>query len=496
MKRRLIKSVNLSMSLFLCAITSLSFCACASEPQAEVELKAGVAKAIITSDEPLVMVNGRVSEGTFRDIHARALVLNDGASRFIIITYDLNCLDVVTPILRKRVRDELGIDPSRLILLATHNHNAPIQIVPDNFEYGGWLANKMFDLIQEAIADERGPVKLLFGSGYGYFIRSSGNAPTDYEIQLLKVMHDNQPIALLFNHGTHPLQASRSKIDAGHPGYAMDEIEARIPGIQAMYADASGGNQFPLRPKGLAEKIAEALPRGAQYADPILAEVAEALGRELAEVVLEIADGKLQDVTGSITSKLEIFSLPLAPPISREEAEELAKNFPEDVGFLPYPDRNRATNWVRMLLYWYDKGLPFPTKTTDMICTDDTYFIHKSDTEQLKKYDYSIHDELPCVYEEVIVSKIGPMAFVAMQGEVCAPIGMRIKDAFRRDMPIMVFGYMGEHNLYIPTRELVRLKAYQSRVIQIQYASPVGWAPEVEDEMVNGVIEMVRSMME
>ncbi len=189
-------------------------------------------------------------------------------------------------------------------------------------------------------------------------------------------------------------------------------------------------------------------------------------------------------------------SLPLAPPISLEEAEELAKNFPEDVGFVPYPDRNRATNWVRMLLYWYDKGLPFPTKTTDMICTDDTYFIHKSDTEQLKKYDYSIHDELPCVYEEVIVSKIGPMAFVAMQGEVCAPIGMRIKDAFRRDMPIMVFGYMGEHNLYIPTRELVRLKAYQSRVIQIQYASPVGWAREVEDEMVNGVIEMVRSMME
>ena len=496
MKRRLIKSVNLSISLFLCAITSLSFSACTSEPQAEVEVKAGVAKAVITNDESRVMVNGQISEGTFRDIHARALVLNDEASRFIIITYDLNCLDVATPILRQRVQDELGIDPSRLILLATHNHNAPIQIIPDNFEYGKWLANRLFDLIQEAIADERGPVKILFGSGYGYFIRSTGNAPTDYEIQLLKVMHDDQPIALLFNHGTHPLQASRSKIDAGHPGYAMDEIEARIPGIQAMYADASGGNQYPRPPEGYADRQREAQEKGGEYVDSFMAETAEAFGGELAEVVLEIADGKLQDVTGSITSKLEIFPLPLASPISREEAEELANNFSEDVGFVPYPDRNRATNWVRMLLYWYDKGLPFPTKTIDMICTDDTYFIHKSDTDQLKKYDYSIHDEFPCVYEEVIVSKIGPMAFVAMQGEVCAPIGMRIKDAFRRDMPIMVFGYMGEHNLYIPTRELVRLKAYQSRVIQIQYASPVGWAPEVEDEMVNGVIKMVRSMME
>ena len=95
------------------------------------------------------------------------------------------------------------------------------------------------------------------------------------------------------------------------------------------------------------------------------------------------------------------------------------------------------------------------------------------------------------MYEETIVATIGTLPIVAMQGEVCAPIGMRIKDAFRRDGPIMVFAYMGEHNLYIPTRELVRLDAYQAQVIRIQYACPVGWDPAVEDEMVNAVIEMV-----
>ncbi len=81
-----------------------------------------------------------------------------------------------------------------------------------------------------------------------------------------------------------------------------------------------------------------------------------------------------------------------------------------------------------------------------------------------------------------------------MQGEVCAPIGMRIKDAFRRKMPLFLGAYMGEHNLYIPTRELVRLDAYQAQVIRSQYASPVGWAPEVEDEMVNGVIKVITRM--
>ena len=212
---------------------------------------------------------------------------------------------------------------------------------------------------------------------------------------------------------------------------------------------------------------------------------------------MEITAGELRDVSGPIHSKLEVLPLPLAPPISREEALELAKEFPEDVGFVAYTKGpHRSTNWVRMLLRYYDEGLPFPTKTTDMIGTDDTYLIHKSDEELLEKYDYSIHDRFPNIYEEVIVSRIGSLMFVAMQGEVCAPIGARIKDAFRRDTPIMVFGYMGEHNLYIPTRELVRQKAYQGIVIQIQYASPVGWAPEVEDEMVAGVVRMVRSMAE
>jgi len=41
----------------------------------------------------------------------------------------------------------------------------------------------------------------------------------------------------------------------------------------------------------------------------------------------------------------------------------------------------------------------------------------------------------------------------------------------------------------------VRLDAYQAQVIRTQYASPVGWAPEVEDEMVEGVCKVVTKSM-
>ena len=99
------------------------------------------------------------------------------------------------PILRSRLRNELGIEPEYLVLLATHNHNGPIQIVPDNFDYGRWLAGTLVDLVKEAIGNERGPVRLEFGSGDGYFIQSTGNAPVDYEIQVLKVMQGSKPLA-------------------------------------------------------------------------------------------------------------------------------------------------------------------------------------------------------------------------------------------------------------------------------------------------------------
>lgn len=458
-----------------------------------LELKAGVARAVITPDKPLVITNGPVATGKLTDIYARALVLNDGNGRLVILTYDLNCLDRATATLRRRVRDELKIDPSRLILLATHNHNGPIQINPGNFAYGDWLAGRLFDLIQEAIANEHGPVRIQFGSGYNYALQSRGSAPVDYEIQVLKVMAGSKPLALLYNQGTHPIQATASKYEAGHPGFAMDEIEKQLPGVQAMYADACGGNQFPLRPKSI--QGVPNMPRGAHLPDSVMEKVARAYADEVVQTVMAVANGPMQDVTGPITSKIQRLDLPLAPPLPREKALELAKTFPKDVGLVTYPNAHgyRETNWVRMLLYWYDNGLPFPKTTADLVCTDDTFLILKSDHEMLAKYARSLPKEFQCQYEEVIVARIGPMPLVAMQGEICAPVGARIKDAFRRNRPIMVFGYMGEHNLYIPTRELVRQQAYQGIVIQIQYASPVGWAPEVEDVMVDGVIRLVKS---
>ncbi len=446
-------------------------------------MKAGTAKTAITppGDTPRVKaVGGQPTRAREGELFARALVLDDGATRYAIVTYDLNCLDVATPILRARCMRELGISPACLVLLATHNHLAPIQIAHENYDYGRWLAEELFALIQRAIDNLRGPAHLFFGCDRAYFLQSNGSAPVDFEVQLLKATVGRSAIAMLFNHATHPARHTNDCYNASHPGYALEELEARYPGATPMYADACGGNQYILwpgaMPLGTREKI-KSLPHNS------LAEC-RSLGHILAEAAGRICDSEMQEVTGPISSGMHVLSLPLAPPIPYEEAARLAEGIPRDIGYVPFPRKERGTNWIRAVLRFYENGIPFPKRSDELVCTDDGFMLEKLDEPR----------EFECRYEEAIVSKIGPMAFVALQGEVCAPIGMRIKDAFRAVMPLMLTAYMGEHNMYIPTRELIRIGAYQSRAITEQYACPCGWAPEVEDEMVTEVTRLAREI--
>ncbi len=435
-------------------------------------LSVGTAKGVITpvslENKPVSVFGVRLT-GVAKDLYARVMALDDGKSKLVIVTYDLNCLDVATPILRSRLKHELGISPEYFIPLATHNHCAPIQIVPENFDYGRWVAERIFSLIKEALDNLRGPVHLEFGNGYVYHLLSVGNAPVDYEVQVLKVVDDSGKIhAILFNHPTHPLQLvdKDNIIHPGHFGYAMDMVEEYFSCL-AMFADACGGNQFT---------------RNFMHADEA---IVKKYGNELAQEVIRVAKESREPIDGKIRSSFKVVSLSLARPMPREYAEKLALFYPIDIGFVPFPDPRRDSNWIRSLIRHYREGIPFPTKSSDKICTDDGFLVEENPDGR----------EFPCRYEESIVAKIGKFILVALQGEVCAPIGMRIKDAFRYNYPIMVFGYMGEHNLYIPTREIVRLGLYQARVIQEQYASPVGWAPTVEDEMVSAVKEQISEII-
>jgi hypothetical protein len=444
-----------------------AFAAPALAQSAFRRMNVGCARVDVTPDRARYCASGDRPDPprAYAPLISRCMTLFDGQRRMAIVNYPFNCLDVATPILRERCEREIGIPPEYLVLLATHNHQSPIQIVRENFDYGRELAEKIFGAIRTAIQGEEGPAELLFGNGYGYFTRSQLSHPPDYEIQLLKIVVGRRTVALLFNHPTHPQLGPRNMYGASHPGFAMDEIEARFSGATAIYADACGGNQYTFAPEGATDPLAACKSRG----------------HELAVAVSRIADGPLEPVTGPIESRLKLVDLPLADPVPYKRALELARDVPLDVGFRAFPDPLRDTNWIRALVTHYKKGLPFPKSISEYICTDEEFLVTKLD--EPRKY--------PCRFEEVLGAKIGKLTFLAMQGEPLAQIGMRIKEVLRQRGPAMVFGYFGEHNLYVPTRENVRLDLYQSQSLRVQYTCPVGWSLEVEDEMVKGALAAV-----
>ena len=293
-------------------------------------MRAGAAKIDVTPTTPRVCANGRKPDppDAYAPIMVRCLTLSDGQRRLVIVTYDFNCLDVATPILRERLEKEHGVGPAYLVLLGTHNHQSPIQIVPENFDYGRMLADKIQGLVTEAIRKEDGPVRLHFGFGHGYFLTANGSAHVDHEIQLLKVMKGSRPLALLFKHPTHPFSGPAG-YGPSHPGFAMDDIEEHYPGAVALYADGCGGNQFCLPPPGID--------------DPLMA--CKQRGHDLARQVLKIANGPTEEITGPIESNWGVVDLPLADPIPESVACAWAKerNVDLDIGFVPFPDRRRPT---------------------------------------------------------------------------------------------------------------------------------------------------------
>jgi neutral ceramidase len=433
-------------------------------------MNCGTARVDVTPDRPRLCASGDRPDPprAYAPLLCRVMTLFDGRRRMAFVDYPFNCLDVATPILRERCERELQLPPECLVLLATHNHQSPIQIVRENFDYGRELAEKIFGAIRQSIKNEQGPVDLLFGSGYGYFTRSQLSFPPDYEIQLLKVVAGARTVALLFNHPTHPQLGPRNWYGPSHPGFAMDEMEARFAGSAAIYGDGCGGNQYTFAAEG---------------AEPLAA--CKARGHELAEAVTRIANGPLEEVTGPMESRLKVLDLPLDKPVPYPRALELARGIPLDAGFKAFPDPARDTNWIRALLKHYKEGIPFPTKISDYLCTDEEFLVPR--LEEPRKY--------PCRFEEVLGARIGKLTLLAMQGEPLAQIGMRIKEVLRQRGPAMVFGYLAEHNLYIPTRENVRLDLYQSQSLRVQYTCPVGWSLDVEDEMVKGALGVVGAEM-
>lgn len=229
------------------------------------QLQAGVAKIDITDREA-----GPVND----PLYAKALVLDDGSTKMVLITLDVVAIEGIGPIkdgylsrVRSQIQKELGIPPEHVLINTSHCHG----IVRENVD----------ELtVGAVIAASKNMTPVAVGVGSGFENRISENrrvklkdgkeadmrraysfppdeavaeiGPIDPEIGIFRLDKSNgQTLAVIYNFAVHPIQGvPNGGNTADITGFASKVIEDNMDGAMALFLQGCGGDINPVSYKG------------------------------------------------------------------------------------------------------------------------------------------------------------------------------------------------------------------------------------------------------
>ncbi|REJ70335.1 MAG: hypothetical protein DWQ31_01335 [Planctomycetota bacterium] len=293
------------------------------------------------------------STGIAESLFARALVLDDGTARVVLVTNDYCGFDIPFHArLAKAISAATDIPVSHIMINSSHNHSAPLigSWAPPNDGPQPWhdeLIEKFARVARQA-ADDLRPARLRFRReatqiGMNRRLMHEGQmvmAPNPHGnhlpwIDVLSVAEpDGKRIAVLFSHAAHPVvvQSASTLIGGDYPGYTIKRLEAmaRAGGSRSMFmfAQGAGGdiNAFPLA-------------GGIQAADTVARDLSYAVAR-----AIKTPGGVLDGVPLRVGTREVALPLQEPPPRAVIEARIAATR-----------DERRQV-WLRGLLAMQDKG--------------------------------------------------------------------------------------------------------------------------------------------
>jgi len=208
------------------------------------------------------------AEGIHDRIWAKALVLNDGEKKFVLVTMDILALPPnVKPAVIKKMADD-GWTLENVLLLSSHSHtsldmsalndknvlNIP-QIGIYQPELLEFIVNKLAEVIKLADNGLRpvsvGTEKVIVE---GLNRNRRGEKASDKDLTVTRIdLLDGKPLVALVNWTAHPtiMDENDMWLSGGWPGYLQREMEAWIgDGVIAMYYNGAQGDQSPVPPSG------------------------------------------------------------------------------------------------------------------------------------------------------------------------------------------------------------------------------------------------------
>lgn len=208
------------------------------------------------------------AEAIHDNINAKALVLNDGTKKFVIITMDILGFP---PNVKPMIVDKLngyGWTEENILLLPSHAHTSlEMFAINDKNVFGmpaigiyqpellEFVVNKLSTLIIDSEKD-LAPVKVGTGqvSLVGLNRNRRGDEAVDRELTVTRIDDFiNQPLAVLVNWTAHPtiMDEHDMWVSGGWPGYLQRELEGWIGNdVIAMYYNGAEGDQSVIAHNG------------------------------------------------------------------------------------------------------------------------------------------------------------------------------------------------------------------------------------------------------
>ena len=104
-------------------------------------------------------------------------------------------------------------------------------------------------------------------------------------------------------------------------------------------------------------------------------------------------------------------------------------------------------------------------------------------------------ETLPEVQAEVQALKIGPLAVVALPGEIFSSLGVAIKGASPFPAPrTLVAGWANDNIGYVPDADAYALGGYEVDLASRYYGYPAGWAPEAGAALVEAAGRLLQRL--
>lgn len=449
------------MKAFLLTILTLALCCQAAFAQkTNSDWRAGVAKAVITPDQPVWMAGygsrTKPSEGTSQELYAKALALQDNrGKRVVIVTTDiLGIPREMGDAIASGVAQKYKLTRANLVLTSTHTHTGP---VPHRNLEGAYfldeqqaaavkrntarMTEKIIAVVGEALRELQ-PATLSFGRGAAHFginrrvnrdgrfvFGSNKDGVKDDDVPLLQVRSaDGRLRAVLLSYACHntTLTDTFYQFNGDYAGYVQAEIEQAHPGAVAMFMMGAGADINP-EPRGKLE-------------------MAQAHGKALAETVARILAGSLRPLRGNLNTAYANVALPL-DVMTREQLQAQTQDKDKY-------RRAHAQRWLARL---------------------------DRDGKVMTEYPYPLQ----------VVQLGNDLTLVAMSGEVVVDYVLRLKQELGAER-LWVAAYCNDVMAYIPSVRILKEGGYEADFSMIYYDLPGKWNPAVEEIIIRNIRALAR----